>query len=244
MTGERDLARFPRSLGHKMTLVMVGVAVVLAAAPEIVRIVKHWPLNDEAYPPVVGPGDQARIYMKDSINSIKGYWRGQPTAKVHAEGSSAPAVVATASTNQNDWGSTISAKSSEKSSSSTPWVAVTFPSDAALAGKDVTCDVALHVNYPHFTGSSSFQTMSANMNRNLTLHLAPTVGAGGSYNEWWWEGTVGGMGLMLLCALLLLASARGLQKRAEPTRLLGPRASAPVPVGPPPPPVGQPGVPV
>ena len=37
---------------------------------------KGWPLNDETYPPVVGPGDQVRVYMNQKITSIKSYWKG------------------------------------------------------------------------------------------------------------------------------------------------------------------------
>jgi hypothetical protein len=223
--GAQELARVPRSLVHKMTLAMLAIAVVMAAAPEVVRLARHWPLNSDCYPPVVGPGDQSRIYMTDKIDSIKGYWRGHPSVSLHEDGataSTAKAIPLQATTNQNDWGREISAKSSEKHSSSTPWVAVTMPDDPALGGKTMACDVVLGVEYPEVTGSSSFQTVASKMNRNLTLQLASTPGAGGSYNDWWWEGTVGGMAVLLVCALVLVGTSRALQRKARPTRLLSP----------------------
>jgi hypothetical protein len=168
--------------------------------------------------------------MTDKIDSIKGYWRGRPSVSLHEEGASAPKVKPIplqAKTNQNDWGSSISAKSSEKHSSSTPWVSVTMPDDPGLGGKTVGCDVLLDVEYPEVTGSSSFQTVRTNMNRNLTLQLASTPGAGGSYDGWWWEGTVLGMVVLLVCAVILVKMARGLQRKANPPRLLSPNRPAP-----------------
>ena len=99
--GAQEAARVPRTLVHKMTLAMLAVVVVMAAAPEVVRLTRHWPLNSDCYPPVIGPGDQSRIYMNDKISSIKGYWRGRPNVTVHEEGGRK--IPASATTNQNDW---------------------------------------------------------------------------------------------------------------------------------------------
>jgi len=168
--------------------------------------------------------------MTDKIDSIKGYWRGRPSVSVHEEGataSKAKGIPVQATTNQNDWGSSISAKSSEKHSNSTPWVSVTMPDDPALGGKTVACDVMLGVEYPEVTGSSNFQTVATKMNRNLTLQLASTPGAGGSYDGWWWEGTVLGMAVLLVCAQILVGMSRGLQRKANPPRLLSPNRPAP-----------------
>jgi hypothetical protein len=102
-----------------------------------------------------------------------------------------------------------------------------MPDDPALGGKTVGCDVVLGVEYPEVTGSSDFQTVARKMDRNLTLQLAATPGAGGSYDSWWWEGTVGGMVLLLVCALILVGMSRGLQRKANPPRLLSPNRPAP-----------------
>jgi hypothetical protein len=225
--GAQELVRPALSMGHRLTLVLLFAAVVMAAAPELVRVARHWPLNADCYPPVVGPGDQPRIYMDGKITSIKGYWRGRPQVAMHEAGSAGRTFPVTATTNQNDWGSTISAKSSEKNSSATPWVNVLVPEDASLAGKTATCDIQMNVEYPALAGSSNFQRTTSKMHKSVTMQLAPAAGAGSNYNEWWWEGTVGGMALILLCVLFLQGSARGLARQARPTRLLGPAAPAP-----------------
>jgi hypothetical protein len=163
--------------------------------------------------------------MNQKIHSIKGYWRGRPQAVLHDGGRNVPAV---ATTNQKDWGSTISAKSSETDSTSTPWVQVIIPDDPTLVGKNVTCDLDMNVTYPAFTGGSNFQTTTSRMSRSVSLALAPTTGAGVSYNGWWWQGTVAGMAVMLVCTIILVKAARRLQRQAKPTRVLTPAAPAAV----------------
>jgi hypothetical protein len=217
-----------RGAVHKLALLLVVGAVGLAAAPELLRLSRGWPVNEEAYPPVVGPGDTTRVYLKDTIHSVKGYWRGRPTAQLRGEGAGGRTLPAVAKTNDNTWGDSIRAKSSEKDSSSTPWVAVTLPADADALGKQVTCDIHIDVSYPQFTGSSNFATVRNEMGRSVPLRLA-SPGAGEAYDQWWWMGTVGAMGVILLCDLILRAGARSLRRQAKPIRVVAP-------VQPPPPP--------
>ncbi len=217
MPGAQDAAQPGRSMVGTMALLMAFTAVALAASPELLRIVRGWPLNADCYPPVVGPGDDTRIYMNQKINSVKGYWRGKPEVAIYEAGTPTHRINALAESNQNDWGSTISAKSSEKNTSSTPWVRVTLPEEPTLAGKTVSCDIALDVRFPEMAGSSSFETHSQKLARSVTMQLAP-AGAGDSYNSWWWEATALGVGSLLLSAILLAVAASALQKRAAPTR--------------------------
>jgi hypothetical protein len=165
---------------------------------------------------VVGPGDETRIYMEDKIQSLKGYWRGDPHVVLSAPGK--PSINIQATTNQNGWGSSIYAKSSEKSSSSTPWCKLSLPETPELAGQSLECNIDLDVQYPRAYGSKNFETEQRSMHRSATLHLAPP-GAGGRYDAFWWQGTVGGMLLLLVCGQILRASARALERRANPTRL-------------------------
>ncbi len=214
---------------------VVLAAVGLAAAPELLRMARGWPVNEASYPPVVGAGDTARIYMNQKIHSIKSYWRGRPTAQIRGEGADARAVSAAAKTNDNSWGQTISAKSSEKDSTSTPWVEVTLPADADTLGKQVTADLRIDVEYPHYAGSSSFQTVRDHMERSVPLRLA-SAGAGTAYDQWWWQGTVAAMGIVLLCELIMAGGARRLRKQAKPVRAIMPEP----PKGPTPPPPPMP----
>jgi hypothetical protein len=208
----------PRPTGLQIVaLALAAVAVGAAVVPDVARGIGGWPANGDSWPPVVGPGDVARVYMNDSISSIKGYWRGQPDVTIK-DGSRT--VKAKASTNDNNWGGTIYAKSSEKYNSSTPWVAVTIPSDAKLAGKTVSCDIDLGVTYPAASGSG-FSTTSKQMHRSVKLELA-SAGAGDTYATVWWASTLGGVGLALLAALCLVGVASSLRKKAPPTQVFTP----------------------
>ncbi len=209
----RRWANPPRSTAMLVVLLLIAGAVLAAAVPEIVRSSKKWPANDGAYPPVVGPGDQTRIYMDGKIDSIKGYWRGQALARLH-EGKRM--LIAKTSANQNDWGSTIHAKSSEKHSSSRPWVEVGVPKDASIENKTVGCDITLSVQFPRLQGSSTFMTASEMMKRSVNLALA-TTGAGAAYVSTWWEYTLTAIGLILAGSIALVFIARGLQRQANPT---------------------------
>lgn len=210
---------------------LMFAAVALAAGAEALRSSQHWPLNEAAYPPVVGPGDATRVYMEQKIHSIKSYWRGRPMVTIHeSEGAGGPNLTADARTNDNNWGSSIAAKSSEKNNTSTPWVEVTMPNDANLSGKHVACDIDLQVEYPETSGSSTFEVTSAQMHRTVDLALAP-AGAGARYNAWRWGGTLGAMGVVLVGTLVLISSARTLQRGASPTRCYPLASPSPGPAG-------------
>jgi hypothetical protein len=151
--------------------------------------------------------------------------------------------VVSAKTNDNTWSGTINVKSSEKNSNSTPWVEVPIPADPDLAGKKVTCDIALAVEYPAMSGSSSYTNHHSTMQRKVDVTLAPVARAGGQYNDWWWLWSVGAMGVVLVGSRLLIGSAKGLARKANPTRCMVP-AGAGAGAAPPPPLAGGPGFPV
>ena len=207
----------PRSMVNRVTLGLVFLSVVLAAAPELLRMSRGWPLNDECYTPVVGPGDSTRVYLPQKITSIKGYWRGTPRAALAGQGPGGTPLPVKATANENNWGTTISVKSSEKNSSSTPWVNLELPDNASLAGKMVDCDINLDIQFPEASGSTSFVTQSLNMKHSLKLALAPP-GAGTEYRTWWWRGTLAATGLLIVCGPVLIRAARGLQRQAPPTK--------------------------
>jgi hypothetical protein len=221
VAGARELACFPRSVGHKLALVGLLAAVGLAAMPEVVRSSRGWPVNEDCYPPVVGPGDEARVYMTDKIQSVKGYWRGKPKA-VARDAETKRETPLGAATNQNDWGSSISAKSSQKNTSSSPWVAVTMPAGPAVAGKAVDCAIDLNVEYPAMSGSSTFSTQRAHFSRTVPVRVAADPMAGAAYAGWWWKGTAGAMGVVLVLAQMLIWAAKRLEARAVPARVLPP----------------------
>jgi hypothetical protein len=207
-----------KSTLHRMALPLILVAAGMAYSPELMRTAFHWPLNPDCYPPVVGPQDTTRVYMQQSISSIKGYWRGEVKATLlPLDTPQARPIPITGTTNQNSWSGTIEVKSSEKSDSSTPWVELTMPVDN-LAGKTVQCAIKLHLQYPQDQGNSKYRTISSTMVRTLNIELAP-AGAGTRYTNWWWESTLAGVAMTIFAGAVLVRSARALQRRATPTRV-------------------------
>ena len=223
--GAAAAAAASRGLIQRLALMMLPLALLLAACPELLRIAHGWPLSPEAYPPVVGPADTTRLYMQAKISSIMGYWRGSPHAVLRLPGGQTVDLQAT--TNQNNWGSTINAKEDEKDNSTTPWVEVQIPPDAELAGKEVACDVRLDIDYPHVIGSSNFQVQHTFLTRNqIPLKLA-TMGAGREYKTAWWVGSLLAVLLLLACGALFILAAMALQKSALPAGVFNPSAPAP-----------------
>ena len=196
-----------------------------------------WPLNEETYPPVAGPGDTVRMYMNSKIHSIKGYWRGVPSVSVIDKAGRGKVYAAPATTNQNDWGHSISAKSSEKNESSTPYVNATLPDEPTLGGKTVDVSMKLEVTYPEISiTGTSFGNEHTELHRQLSIHLAKDALAGAAYDRYWWEGTGIGAGLLLVSGLMLYGAAGSLAAKATPTRALIPAQPA-VAAGPVPPPM-------
>jgi hypothetical protein len=217
--------QIPRSFAQSFAAPLLFAGVLLLAAAELLRVARGWPLNPAAYPPVVGPGDQTRIYMPHKIDSINGYWRGTPKAVLSEPGTEQAVVSLEATANQNDWGDTISADSNAEHNSSTPWVVIHLPQDPSLSRKTVDCDIQLDIQYPHKTEGNDFDTDSDSMEQQLKLHLA-TSGAGGLYDQLWWGGGVAGIVVVLGTTLGLIVSARRLQAKANPTRILNPATPA------------------
>jgi len=209
-----------RPMRSPLIILLLMGAIVPLAAPEMIRSSRSWPINKDSYPPVVGPGDVTRVYMPEKITSIKDYWRGRPKAVLHDVGAKAgQGMPVSVTTNENDWGTTIYAKSSEKNSTSTPWVTLTMPTDASLAGKTMTAEIDLDLEYPVSSGSSKFVREHRTMHQSTNIHFAPP-GAGASYSQMWWEGTFVGIVAILVGSLFLMGSAKGFVRRAKPTKIV------------------------
>jgi hypothetical protein len=132
---EQELERHARPSPAVLAVVglaLLAVGLIGAPAPQLACAIAGWTVNDEAYPPVVGPGDETRIYMKHSISSIKGYWRGTPKVTVR---SGSKKLAAKATTNDNSWGRTISAKSSETPARRSAVTSISTSSTRSPAGQ-------------------------------------------------------------------------------------------------------------
>ncbi len=189
---------------------LLAAAVVLCATPEALRTVRGEVANERWYPAVVGPGDTATYYFDQRIESLKGYWRGKGAAAiVGEEGLGEDGVLlCEVATKDNDWGQTISVKSSEKRQTSTIYAGITIPGEAALAGKTVSLIARLVYQYPHLTGSNSFEVTDGHIEERPALTLSGP-GAGTAYNRNSWLGIMGGGLLLLLgCAGLAVRAGR------------------------------------
>jgi hypothetical protein len=204
---------------HLLALLLLLVSLAMVVSPEVLRSVHGWPLNAKCYPPVVGTSDTTRVYMTGSITSVSGFWRGDPKVMLHYDGAPADAQPLAAVTNQNSWGSTIDTDSNSKTSSSHPWVDITMPDIPDLVGKTVDCDIELGVEYPQLNpDGSSFSVVDTDMSDTVPIQIAPRA-AGAKYDAIWWGETAGGTGVVLLASLILWAQARGMYRKANPTKV-------------------------
>jgi hypothetical protein len=184
-----------------LALLLAGVLCLPLA--ELARVAGGWPLNPELYPPVVGPGDTTRVYLPDSITSIKGYWNGSARVAVENPADLGPGAGSfSAASKQGSWGSSISAKSSEKSSKSRLWADVTVPPEPALAGKTARLRVDVDASYPQLVAGRTFHENRSSSSTTTQVVLAPP-GAGAQYQSLWWGGLLGGGALLLLAGFLL-----------------------------------------
>ncbi len=195
---------------------LVLLAPLVAAAPEAVRSARAWPANDACYPPVVGPGDTTRVYMPQRIASVKGFYRGTVEARLSAASLAAPVALA-ATTNQNDWGSTIYVKDDEKQTHHRPWVQMTMPADPSLAGRPVDCGVHLVVEYPAIPpGGTGFETVTWPMDDHFPIRLAPP-GAGARYQSLWWSASAAAAAVLAVGGGVLVWSAKRLRSPGTTT---------------------------
>ena len=198
-------------------LAVTGLLAVLA--PSVIRSSQGWPFNSGSYPPVVGPGDSTCFYMRQSIKSLKGYFRGMVRATARpADGG--PQFALAAKSSDADWGQTIQAKASEKSQNVRLWVTLFIPDKADLAGKTINCDLNLAAQFPVTDPTGShFNIVHQEFQDSLTLELGPPH-SGGAYRQAWWFGVIGGMTSFLIGGLLRISDARRLRKQGLPTSVM------------------------
>jgi hypothetical protein len=204
-------------------ILALGVAAVPAA--EVVRAAAGWPANDDFFPTVVGPGDAPVLYLPDEIHSLKGYWTGRAEAWLDVgDGDTAPRAIA-ATTNERDWSSFITYKSSESRVRERLWVALVLPPDPELAGLDATVHVALDAVWPE-ESLDSFDERTRSFAHDAPLRLAPP-GAGALYADLFRAGFGGGGVLLVLASLWLARQARAFARSGHAHRVVGPAPAPP-----------------
>lgn len=181
---------------------MLGLALSLLALPEVARTVRGWPTNDGFFPAVVGPGDKVTYYFHRGLSSIKGYWKGRVSAEMDGQ-------KLAATTNDNNWGNSISVKSSEKSSSVSLWTTLDMPAEAKPRSD---AHLALKVAYvaPVMSGSDHFREEEGTVDESPLVKLAD-AGAGSTYRSLGWMAVWVGSGLLIAAGCLLGKQADRLQ---------------------------------
>jgi hypothetical protein len=203
-----------RASGAWIGMVLLILAAVGVLIPEGMRLANDWPINDEWAPPVVGPGDEAKIYLPRKINSVKGYWNGSGTGTVKVRGGEA--IPVTVRSNAATWGSSIRAKPSENDQASRLWVMVQLPPRSELANKVLEVQIELRVSYPKVGIGNTMSSLENTFTHKATLATA-TAGAGAVYQDTWWNSILGGMGLCLAATGFLIFRAYTTRSLAPPT---------------------------
>ncbi|OWK39050.1 hypothetical protein [Fimbriiglobus ruber] len=81
---DKNPPRKPFAKGHLLAAGLGFLAAVVLAAPFITKGAAGWPSNS-GVPEVVGSGEQIVVYFDDSVDALKGHWRGQAKAEVAAD---------------------------------------------------------------------------------------------------------------------------------------------------------------
>src|SRR5262249_25168798 len=182
--------------GHFLGFALLGVGVLALLAPVLLKLALGWSSNAAWVPEVVGPGDQAYIWFRGKkIGCVKGLWKGTATVGVaNAQDLGLAVQTLSATTNNAEWGNTISAKSSEKHSNKTPWAKVQLPNDPSLVGKTLKLNLALNVSYPVAQGNR-FNTHQETIGHQATLIMS-RPGAGKTFRSLWFACLFLGLSLL------------------------------------------------
>ena len=189
---------------HPLAMGLLCAGLFLMALPEGVRLASGWKENDKFFPAVVGPGDHPTFYFDRKIHSIKGYWRATSIA-AEMDGKKL-----TATAKDNNWGNSISVKSSEENDQETIWLKIEMLGGSELANKDAKLNLKVQYVAPVMSGSSNFREEEGEAAETPLLHMA-SPGAGKLYKRLAWLGVMVGSGLVLAGGLLLSRHANSLK---------------------------------
>lgn len=212
-------SRLPGSGLNRITLLVMLVGVAAMDGAEAMRSARKWPLNPMLYPAVVGPGDTSKFYLTQQIHSVDHHWVGSASVTLFQDAdSSGKTTSLRAQTNQNNWPSTMNVKPEEKDTASNPWVKMTMPADASLAGNTVRAHVLLDLEYPEISGPTSFSTQRKTLEEETRIQLA-SPNAGALYSSLWWTGTGMGLAAVVFGSAIIAGSGAALRKRGNPAKV-------------------------
>jgi hypothetical protein len=212
------------SRAHLWPLLLVyGVlvlAVVVCAAPEGVRLLSGWTLNDSCDPPVVGPGEKVRVEFPRRLGTVGGKWNGQAEVRLlNGEENRLPADYSIpVSTNSATWGDTIEVLASHANEETPVWAELYLPDDPSLAGKSLRLQIDLSVECPH-GGPDGFSTVQDSFSGVFPIQVASTRMAGSEYNRLGLICVPLGCLLVIATTPFLIFRARAQAARALPTKV-------------------------
>jgi hypothetical protein len=211
-----------------------GILAILAVfAAELLRISNGWPANEGWFPPVMGAGDESKIYFPHKVTSLKSHWRATATATVlNAQELGLKSDQIPARSKQDFWGSFISTKSSEKNSRSSVWVRITLPESDALEGKALDLKIDAVATFPTMSAGNTFEERQETFETRSSVKVV-AAGAASSYTKTFWGGMAAGLALFILSSGRLIALASALKKQGNPYVAL-PMALPSPPASPPP----------
>jgi hypothetical protein len=219
------------SPAHTVAYALLGLGLLGFLSPEALRLVRGWPQNREWFPVVAGPGDEVYTYFPDKITSVKGYWKGNATARVdNWRELDLPSPELKKPTSKNDdWGGrggTIRIGSKEsKTSTHAVWVKLQLPQGANLEGKTLRLHLDLAVTYPQLgkgpDGKDVWNEAVAPFKRDSSIKLSSTR-AGQRYRSWWWGGMTTGALLLVVSGVLVARLSSAMRQKALPTDIFVP----------------------
>lgn len=199
------------------------LAAAIVASPNFLASLAGWPMNPGLYPPVFGPGDEARVRFPDQITSVKGMWKGSAEAVVKNAGELGVPANFRAETNNSNWGNRITGKSVNNETQGM-WVDLHAPDDPKLAGKKVDLALSTNVVYP-FKVPGGFDEREGAFSYETSALMAPG-GAGGIYFKMWWGGQLAAMGLLLVAWCFFGGGCGTLRKNRSEARCIVPENPA------------------
>jgi hypothetical protein len=211
-----DFVRPPKSTAHRLALPIVLLGVVFTGSSEVIRSMNHWPLNPDCIPSVVGAGDNVRIYMPESVDTVSAFWRGEPKVTFTTEKESSPiSATASAPGRGENWenNGTIFMGTTE---AIVPWVDIVVPQ--SLTGHTANCAIDLELIYPKGS-SSGYHVERTDLKDTVIINLAPP-GVGSIFTPLWWGTTLTGLLCTIIGGILLVKAAGSFGSRALPARVL------------------------
>jgi hypothetical protein len=206
---------------HYLCYAMLAGAVLAFFLPVGLKVVTGMKSNADWYPEVAGPGDSPYVYFKDSLSSVKKLWNAQARVTVINPADIGGPIAINATTNSDNWGNTISVKSSEKNSYFRPWARLQIPADPRLAGKTLQLQIDMNVTFPKVMGANQWQQQTQAISHRTSLTLSSS-GAGMLLKMSFWVGFLGGTVLLFLAGGLLPVFSNKFRAQALETSIFVP----------------------